>query len=109
MKGPRFVAWLFLYSGLLVRAVWPVWFAADVQVAQVTQRGFIFFTHAARKVRVVQVLIARGLRHIFQDAQAIFNGPSAVRRHLLPLGVHVVADVVPLLFGQRVPNTDAIL
>lgn len=80
-----------------------------MQVAQVTQRRFILFTHAAGKVRVVQVLVARGLRHIFQDAQAILNGALAVRRHLLPLGEHVVADVILLLPGQRIPDTDAIL
>lgn len=55
------------------------------------------------------MLIARGLRHIFQDAQAIFNGAFAVRRHLLPLGEHVVADVVLLLPGERIPDAHAIL
>ena len=80
-----------------------------MQVAQVSQRRFIFFTHATGKVRVVQVLIARGLRHIFQDAQAIFDGAFAVRRHLLPLGEHVVADMILLLPGQRIPDTYAIL
>lgn len=80
-----------------------------MQMAQVAQRRFIFLTHAAGKVRVVQVLIARGLRHIFQYAQAILDSAPAVWRHLLPFGEHVVADVVLLLLGQRIPNAGAIL
>ena len=76
---------------------------AHVQVAQIAQHGLIFFTHASREIRIIQMLVARGLRHILQYAQTLLNGTLSVRRKLLPLRQHVVFDVVLLFRRQLVP------
>lgn len=40
---------------------------AHVLVAQVTQHFLVLFAHAAGKARIIQVPVARGLRHILQN------------------------------------------
>lgn len=47
---------------LLARRVW----RTHVHVAQVAQHGLVLFIHAAGKIRIVQMLVARRLRHILQ-------------------------------------------
>ena len=58
---------------------------ADVLVAQISQHLPVFFAHSARKVWIVQVPVARGLRHVPQHAEPLLNGPLPLRRQLLPL------------------------
>jgi len=79
-----------------------------MQMAQVAQRRLIFRAHAARKIRIVQVLIARGLRHVLQHAEPILNRASTVLRHAPPLWQHVVLDVVALRLRHLPPNVGAV-
>ena len=95
-----------VFLTLLVRRIWR---SANVQVAQIAQRGFIFFAHAAREVWIIQVLVAGAFRHIFQYRQTILNGAFAVRRHLLPPGEHVILDVVALCGRHFLPYLRAFL
>src|SRR4029077_3498511 len=78
--------------------------SGNVQVAQVMQRGLIFLAHAPREVRIVQPLVACGLRHILQYTQPLLNRLSAVRRHLLPLRQDIITDVLALLRRHPVPH-----
>jgi hypothetical protein len=78
-----------------------------MQVAQIMQRALIFLTHAARKIRIAQPLIPRGFRHILQHAKPLLDRLLAVRRHLLPLGQHIVADMIALLRRHFLPNLRA--
>ncbi len=80
-----------------------------MQVAQVTQRGFIFLAHAPREIRIIQMLIARRLRHILQHAQSLLDRPLAVWRHLLPLWQDTSLDVLALFRRQPVPHLRALL
>lgn len=49
----------------LVRTIrWRIRSAADVEMAQIAQRGAVFFAHTPREVGVSQMLIARKLRHV---------------------------------------------
>ena len=80
-----------------------------MQVAQVAQRRFILFAHAAGKIRIVQVLISRGFRHIFQHAKAVLNGAFTIRRHLIPSGQNIVPDVRLLCWRQLLPHLRALL
>jgi len=48
--------------------------AADVEMAQVVQRGAVFFAHTARKVGISQMLIARELRHVLENAKTLLDG-----------------------------------
>ena len=75
-----------------------------MQMAQVVQHRFIFFAHTAREVRIIQVLVARGFRHVFQHVQPASNGPLPVRRQLLPSRQDIVLDVIPLLRRQSAPD-----
>jgi hypothetical protein len=43
-------------------------------MAQIAQRGAVFFAHTARKVGVSQMLIARELRHVLEDAETLLDG-----------------------------------
>src|SRR5216683_4898528 len=76
---------------------------AHVLMAQISQHLPVFFAHSARKVWIVQVPVARGLRHVLQDAQPLLNRPLPVRRQLLPLRHHVIFDVVSLLGRKLLP------
>ena len=78
-----------------------------MDMAQITKRGFIFLAHATRKVRIVQMLIARRLRHILQHCEPVLDRPLAIRRQLLPLGQHIVLDVHLLFRGHALPDFGA--
>jgi hypothetical protein len=91
---------------LLVR---PFGRAAHMQMAQIAQRALIFFAHPARKVRIVQPLIASGLRHILQHPQPLLNRLPALRWHLLPFRQHIVAHVIALLRRHLLPHLRALL
>src|SRR5258708_36791057 len=83
--------------------------SAYVQMAQVTQRGFVFFAHTPREIRIIQMLIARRLRHIFQHAQSLLDGPLAVRWQLLPLRQYIILNVLTLLRCKSAPHLRALL
>jgi hypothetical protein len=76
---------------------------AHVQVAQITQHAFIFFAHAPSEIRVIQMLVSRGLRHILQYTQPLLNRPLPIRRKLLPLRQDIALNVVALLGRQLTP------
>src|SRR5438477_4497711 len=73
---------------------------AYVQVAQITQHGLVFFAHAPREIRVVQVLVPRRFRHILQHTQPLLNRPLPVRRKLLPLRRQIIPNVIFLFRRQ---------
>src|SRR5262249_49535155 len=70
--------------------------------------GFVFFVHAAREVRIAQVLVARRLRHVLEHIQAAANGALAIRGKLLVLRSDIVLDVLPLLWGHAAPDALAV-
>ena len=76
---------------------------AHVLVTQIPQHLPVFFAHSARKIWIVQVPVARGLRHILQHAQPLLNGPLSVRRQLLPFWQHVIPKMVLLLWRKLAP------
>jgi hypothetical protein len=82
--------------------------AADVLVRQIAQHIFIFFAHAAREARIIQVPVARIFRHILQHAQPVLNRSLALRRHLFPLWQNVIANVLALRWGHPFPRARAI-
>ena len=47
---------------------WRIRGAPNVDMAQIAQRGAIFRAHTASKVGVFQMLIARELRHVLENA-----------------------------------------
>ena len=75
-----------------------------MHVAQFMQHGLVFFTHAARKIRIIQMLISRRLRHILQHAQPLPNRSLAVRGQLLPFRQHIIADVFALFRRHLLPD-----
>ncbi len=75
-----------------------------MEMAQISKRGFIFFAHAARKVRIAQMLIARRLRHVLQHRQPVLDRPLPVRRHLLPPRKNIILDVRLLLWRHLLPH-----
>jgi hypothetical protein len=79
-----------------------------MQMAQVPQRRLIFIAHSARELRIIQPLIARGLRHILQYAQSLPNRLPPILGHLLPLGQHIIPNVTLLLRTQAIPPLGAI-
>jgi hypothetical protein len=79
-----------------------------VQMAQIAQRSAVFFAHTAREVRVVQVLVARKLRHVLQHAQTLFDGFLTLRRQITPGRQHVIFDVIPLLRRHLLPHSLAV-
>ena len=74
-----------------------------MQVAQIPQRRPIFLAHPARKIRIIQPLIPRRLRHILQHAQSLPNRLLPIGRHLPPLRQHIVPNVIALLRCQPAP------
>src|SRR5438876_1369362 len=80
---------------------------AHVQVAQVAQHGLIFFAHAPREIRVIQVLVPRRFRHILQNTQPLLNRPSSAIRQLFPLRRQIIPDMVLLLRRQFIPLVNA--
>ena len=78
-----------------------------MQMAQISECGFIFLTHPLREVRIVQMLIARRLRHILQHREPVLDRSLALRRQLLPTGQHIVLDVRLLLRSHALPDFGA--
>src|SRR5579863_3022786 len=78
--------------------------AANMQVAQIVKRGFVFIAHAAGKIWIAQPLVACGLWHILQYAELLLNHLLALPRHLPPSRQHVVLDVILLLRSQAPPG-----
>lgn len=78
--------------------------STHVQVAQVTQRRFVLCTHATRKIRIIQMLVARRLWHVLQHAEPLLNRALPVRRKLSPPRQHIIFDVIPLLRRQFLPR-----
>jgi len=76
---------------------------ADVFVAQIAQHLAIVVVHAAGEVGVIEMAVARGLRHVAQYAEALLNGFLAVPRELLPLGQHFILEMIALLRGELAP------
>src|SRR5258707_8316915 len=73
---------------------------AHMHVAQVAQHGFVFFAHAAREIRIIQMLVARRLRHVLQHAQSLPDRLLLVGGQLPPLREQVILDM-PLLFRRQ--------
>jgi hypothetical protein len=78
-----------------------------MQMAQIVQRGLVFFAHPAREVRITQPLIARIFWHVLQHAQPLPDGLSAIRRHLPPFRCDLVPNVILLLRRQPIPVFNA--
>jgi hypothetical protein len=76
---------------------------ADMLVAQILQDLPVIVAHPACKVWIVQVPVARGLRHVLQHTQALRYSSLSVRRQLLPLWQHIIFKVVPLLRRKPLP------
>jgi hypothetical protein len=53
---------------------------ANMLMTQVPQHLPVILAHPAREVRITQVPIARGLRHILQHAQPVLDSSLPVRR-----------------------------
>jgi hypothetical protein len=75
---------------------------AYMQVAQIMQRGLVFFTQPASEVWIVQPLIARGLRHVLEDAQPLLDRLPTFRRKLPPRRQYIILNVVAL-FQRHLP------
>ena len=75
-----------------------------MQVAQVVQCCFVFVAHSARKVRIAQAPVARGLRHILQHAKLLLNHLLALPRNLSPLRQHIILDMLALLRRHPAPG-----
>jgi hypothetical protein len=79
-----------------------------MQVAQIAERALVFFTHAPREIRVVQVLVSRRLRHILQHPKPVLYCPLPVRRQLFPPRQNIIPDVRLLLWRHLLPHTGAL-
>ena len=75
----------------------------NMLVTQIPQHLPVIFAHPAREVRIIQMSVARRLRHILQHAQPVLNGPLPVRRQLLPPGQHIIPNVTLLLRREPLP------
>jgi hypothetical protein len=87
---------------------WRVRSAANVQMAQIAQQGAVFCAHTTRKVRVVQMLVARELRHILENAQTLLNGFLSLRRQSAPIRQHFIFNVIALLLRHLLPYPFAV-
>src|SRR3984893_12634662 len=79
-----------------------------MHMAQIAQRSAIFWTHTASKVRVVQMLVARVLRHVLEHAQALLDGFLSLWRQSAPARQHFIFNVIALLRGHLLPHPLAI-
>ena len=68
------------------------------------QCRFVFVAHSARKVRIAQTPVARGLRHILQHAKLLLNHLLALPRNLSPLRQHIILDMLALLRRHPAPR-----
>ena len=76
---------------------------AHMQVAQIAQHGLIFIAHAAREIRIIQMLVARRLGHILQHAQTLLNRPPPAIREFLPFRRQIIPNVILLFRRQLLP------
>jgi hypothetical protein len=75
-----------------------------MEMAEVAQGGAIFVSHAAGKVWIVEVTVARVLGHVLQNTEALLNGFLALRRHVAPGRQNIVLDVIALLRSHLLPD-----
>ena len=101
----RYAPW---HASLVGIIRWRVRCAAYVKMAQIAQRGAVFFAHPASKVRVVQMLVARELRHILENAQTLLDGFLSLRRQSAPIRQHFIFNVIALLLGHLLPDPLAV-
>jgi hypothetical protein len=84
---------------------WRVRGATYVQMAQIAQRSAVFCAHTAGKVGVVQMLIARELRHVLEYAEALLDGFFSLWRQSAPVRQYIILNVIALLRRHLLPNT----
>lgn len=65
---------------------------------------FVFVAHSARKVRIAQAPVARGLRHILQHAKLLLNHLLALPRNLSPLRQYIILNMLALLRSHPAPG-----
>ncbi len=75
-----------------------------MHMAQIAQRSAIFWTHTASKVRVVQMLVARVLRHVLEHAQTLLDGFLSLWRQSAPARQHFIFNVIALLRRHLLPH-----
>jgi hypothetical protein len=93
----------------LVRIIrWRIRGATDVEMAQIAQRSAIFRAHTASKVGVVQMLIARELRHVLKNAQTLLDGFLSLQRQIAPSRQHFIFNVITLLRRHLLPDALAV-
>ena len=93
----------------LVRIIrWRIRGATYVQMAQIAQRSAVFWAHAASEVRVVQMLIARELRHVLKNAQTLLDSFLSLRRQIAPSRQHFIFNVIALLRRHLLPDALAV-
>ena len=78
-----------------------------MEVAEVAQGGAIFVAHAAGKVGIAEMAIARVLGHVLENAEALLDGFLALRRHVAPCRQNVILDVIALLRSHLLPDVGA--
>jgi hypothetical protein len=82
---------------------WRIRGAAYVQMAQIAQRSAVFFAHATSEVGIVQMLVARELRHVLENAQTLLDGFLSLRRQIAPRWQHFIFNVIALLRRHLLP------
>ena len=87
---------------------WRIRCAAYVQMAQIAQRSAVFWAHTASKVGVVQMLVARELRHILENAQTLLDGLLSLWRQIAPGWQHFIFNVIALLRRHLLPHPLAV-
>jgi hypothetical protein len=93
----------------LVRIIrWRIRGATYVQMAQIAQRSAVFWAHAASEVRVVQMLIARELRHVLKNAQTLLDSFLSLRRQIAPSRQYFIFNVIALLRRHLLPDALAV-
>jgi hypothetical protein len=75
-----------------------------MQMAQIAERSAVFWAHTTSKVGVVQMLVARELRHILEHAQTLFNGLLPLGRQITPGWQYVIFNVIALLRRHLLPH-----
>jgi hypothetical protein len=80
----------------------------DVQMAQIAQRSAVFFAHPPSEVGVSEMLIARKLRHVLKNTQALLNRFLPLRRQIAPGRQHLIFDVIALLGSHLLPHSLAV-
>ncbi len=79
-----------------------------MQMAQITERSAVFWAHTTSKVRVLQMLVARELRHVLENAQALLDSFFSLWRQIAPRRQHFIFNVIPLLRRHLLPDPLAV-